>query len=175
MNRKLTLQSFASAYGKWIVLFALPLVVNVVLWMAYVAPQTQRLDTAKRKDAMLTLVPRVETLLKDSRNAIVAWERSGLRGGDATAALQALRRLADKHRVQLGELASNRAGARGGRDRSAQTPTVKVEATGRYSRLARWLSAVERQAGLQVESWSIVPDGDELLLTAEVTAIMKDS
>ena len=169
----MTLRTFAQTYGKWVVLFALPLAVNLVLWAGFVAPQKKQLETVRRTDAMYTLVPRVESLLKESRQAIVAWERSGVSGGDSSAALQALRRQADKYNVRLSELAASR-GGRSGEAQSA-SPTVKVDATGRFSRLARWLSAVERQPGLQVESWSLVPDGDELRMTAEITAVLKES
>ena len=166
MNNRFTVQTFTRVYGKWVVLFAIPLVVNVALWAIYVSPQKKQLENVRRNDAMYTLVPKAERLLKESHQATVAWERSGPPRGDASTAIQSIRRLADQHSVQLRELAA---------ERGSNSPLVNVQASGRFSRLALWLSAMERQPGLQVESWSVVSDGGELKLTAEVTAVLKDT
>ena len=166
MNNQFTVQTFTRVYSKWVVLFAIPLVVNLALWAIYVSPQKKHLEKVRRSDAMYTLVPKAEGLLKQSHQAIVAWERSGPPTGDASTAIQSIRRLADQHTVQLGSL---------GAERGGNSPLVNVQASGRFSRLARFLSAMERQPGLQVESWSVVSDGNELKLTAEVTAALKES
>jgi len=49
---------------------------------------------------------------------------------------------------------------------------------GRFSKLAHWMSAVESQAGLQIEQWSIAPGkapNEPLQLSVTLTAFLRET
>ena len=92
--------------------------------------------------------------------------------------MPAIKKLAGRHHVQVQQLNVSGAMAESadhGTLPAGKTVPVELEATGRFSQLARWMSDVERQSGLQVDSWDLVPAkaaGQSYRLTVKMTALL---
>ena len=178
-NQQLRIRMWLVRRGLRCALVVCPLVINVVVWEALVVPQQRWLQDRHNVHRLLALKPRLETLSMNSQRLLTGWLGSPTvdsEGVDATAVIQ---RLADHHRVHVKEVHSNRsrsaAAKPGGAARGSQTALrtqIDVKATGGFHRLARWLSAIEAQAGLQVESWTMTAGeqpGDDHRLVLELS------
>lgn len=136
------------SYGAWALVLAVPLLVNGAIWATLVIPQQRQERAWRARRAMTELKPKLETLVTTSHRLVAEAERSGEAPRDPAAAIQLVQRLADRQHLRLSTLKA------GGK---AAPTTVGVEASGRFSKLARWLGDVEAQPGLLIESWHMTP------------------
>ena len=134
------------SYGKWALVLLVPPLVNGALWVTLVIPQQRREQSQRSMRTMTDLKPKLETLLNASSRLVAAAKQPGGASDDPSAAIQRVQRLADRHRVRLSTLKAG-----------GKAAALDVEATGRFSKLARWLGDVEAQPGLRIESWNMTP------------------
>ena len=186
MGVRLNFRIVTQRYGRWLLVLALPVLANGLLWRKLVVPLQADLQQWHDKQTLTTLRPRLEELLGESRRLVSAWERNRPFVDDPAAALQAIQRLADRHKVRLTQRTAGGVRATGrGRGREAEAEarvsveavTLDLEAAGRFSKLAHWLSDIEAQPGFQVESWAFTPAkeaGEPLQLTVKLM-VAKDA
>ena len=141
-----------------VALVAAPLVINLAVGMLLVAPAQRRVEAEQSGRTLTELTPRLESLLRRSHQLLTSWDRTGRTGDDPAASTALLERLADQHRLQLTKLSGRQARSEG-TSASASMMPVEVEVAGRFGKLARWLSEVESQSGLQVEAWTVTAGG----------------
>ena len=164
-------------YLPWAALFAVPLIVNGLLWAALVRPPQQQLHQWRDTEALTELKPRLESLLTESHRMLMDWERTAFTNDDPAAVTQAIEQLVGRHHVQRAEIntKSNEAtGLHSAHGMTAMSLTVGVK--GRFSKLAHWMSDVEAQSGLQVDSWELSAGekpGDLHTLTVNLTAFLR--
>lgn len=178
--RRFDVPTAAKHYGPWLALAALPLALNIVLWRGVVQPQAQELRAWRDLKLFAALQPRLVANLGESHRAVMAWQRTVFSITDPSAVMQTVRRLADQFHVQVGEMTTKGAmqGAMKTEPMAASYSTMPLElqASGSLSKLARWMSAVEQQAGLQLDSWTITgatEPGQPHHLAVKLTAILR--
>ncbi len=159
-----TLRMKLAASGRWLALLTLPLLVNAGLWLTVVRPQRAALQTARNAQAVTTLKPKLQALVADSDHVMTDLERTDFTSDDPTKVTQAVQQLAGVHRLHVKTITTT-----GAQDVSivkkvmphATAPSVAglstlpidVEVTGSFGKLAHWVSDLETQSGLQVDSW----------------------
>lgn len=148
-----SLRSVGRSYGTWALVLAVPLLVNGAIWATLVIPQHRQEQSWRSRRMMTELKPKLDTLLDTSSRLVTAAKQSWGDSKDPSAAIQLVQQLADRQHVQLSTLKAERAGAVGA------AAALDVEASGRFNKLARWLSDVEAQPALLIESWHITPGG----------------
>lgn len=162
-------------YLPWAALFVAPLVVNFLVWAVLVRPPQQQARRWRNATALAELKPKLDALLAESRRMLMDVERTGFSSEDPSAVTQAIDRLAGRHRVALGTIDTKRDQAKG---RSETVMTLTVDVRGRFSKLAHWMSDVEAQSGLQIDSWTLSAGeqpGDLHTLTVNLTAFLREA
>ena len=162
-------------YLPWAALFAAPLAVNLLVWAVLVRPPQQQASRWRDTAALAELKPKLDALLAESHQMLMEVERTGFSSEDPSAVTQALDRLAGRHRVTLGTIDTKREQAT---DRSETAMTLTVDVRGRFSKLAHWMSEVEAQSGLQIDSWTLSAGekpGDLHTLTVNLTALLREA
>ena len=171
-----TFKRIIANYGVWAALFIAPLLVNLLVWAAVVAPQRRALQTWRETSRLSKLKPQFETLLTQSHQVLAQWRQTSFTKEDPSAVMQDLRRLAGKHHVQIQELnsmASSASVAAG----SSSMP-LELNVTGRFSTLAHWMSEIENQGGFLVESWTLAPESEaagQCQLSVKMTAFLREA
>ena len=160
-------------YLPWAALFVAPLAINLVVWAVLVRPPQQQARRWQDARALVELKPKLDWLLAESHRMMMDAERTGFTSDDPSSVTQAIDRLAGRHRVTLGKIDTKQDQEKGRGD-TAMSLTVDVR--GRFSKLAHWMSEVEAQSGLQIDSWTISAGekpGDLHTLTVNLTAFMR--
>ena len=168
-------QSFKS-YLPWAALFAVPLALNGLIWAALARPPQRQLAQWLDTAAATGLKPQLAELLAESRRVLMEWERTDFTTDDPSAVTQTVERLARQHRVQLGAINAKPGEADAHAPGGAAPASLTVDVSGRFSKLAQWMSDVERQSGLQIESWTMAAGatpGDPHKLTVNLTAFLR--
>lgn len=142
-----------------------PAMINGILWVAVVIPHQHRLQAAQEASTLTTIQPRLEALVKESRETLLRETASDAMGEDRSAPMTLVRNLAQRHRLEIAELrvqgsraapAAKRRGAEPAAQASAErTIPVDVELVGPFHRLARFISDLEATTTLQMESWTL--------------------
>ena len=151
MGSRVTVRMLVAQYGWWVGLLAVPLAVNGLLWTALVVPQRHALQAWHDADALATLAPKLEAFLIESRRMVLQWNETGFTREDSAAAIQAIRRVGERHRVRINEVSTKGVPA-------DSMISVEADVAGSFSKLGRWMSDLESQAGLQIDSWALRPD-----------------
>jgi len=169
------------ASAGWIVaLLTIPLVVNLVMWRTLVIPQRQQLQILRDEQRLDALRPTLERLLAESRRMLKQVEAAHFTTDDPTAVMQLVQWLAQRHHVQIKDLSAQGQSQRPTKDASPRLSTLPIElaVTGRFSKLAHWLSDMESQVGLQVDAWTLTsgkePDAAHQL-TVHLTAFLEEA
>ena len=176
MDTRLNLRLLIRSSGVWIAVIAVPLAVNLFLWKALVVPQRNQLLTWQNEQRLTELKPKLAALVSESDAMLNHLDRTSLHD-DPSEAMQVLQRLADRHRLQLKELSAQGAQAKGKADSRAggSSVPVSVRVSGRFSKLAHWLSDVEGCTGLRVDSWTLEPGkepGEPHQLNVQLSALV---
>lgn len=179
MNTRLSFRILLQSYGRWVLVFAVPLLVNVLLWQALVEPQRASVKNARDAQTIATLKPKLEALTIESRQLRAKSGQTAFAQDDPSSVMQMVQRLASRHRVVVKELSSRGQSEKKSSRSIAGYSTVPVDlqVTGRFNQLAHWISAVESQPGLQVESWTLSPGkdaADATSLTIALTAFLRN-
>ena len=190
MNTRVSLQTVIRSYGLWVALLAVPLVVNGIIWTTTVIPQQAQLAAWRDTQRLATVKPALESALSESHRMLVDVERTGFASDDPSSVMQAVQRLAGLHRVQIKEVSAQgqQARARQGKDQVARAADrsipgfaampMDLQVSGHFSKLGRWISDVEAQSGLQIESLAITAGkepGEPHQLTIHLTAFLREA
>ena len=169
-------------YLPWALVLILPIAVNLIVWNAVVRPERLNLKTWRDTRSLTQIRPELETLLGQSGQMIAQWENSIYKKDDPSAAMQMIQRLATENRVQVKGIQTKLyeetpSSARKGNNALGLTEMpVDIAVVGSYAKLAKWLSDLEAQRSLQINSWTLQPstDADRLLhLTLRVTVLLR--
>ena len=165
------LRALTSGWRAWLGMLALPLIVNGLLWRTVTLPQERALLAVRHTRSLTQLKPTLETLVGDSQRLITAWSGSLFSTDNPSAVMRTVQQLADAQRLQITELiAADAAADQPGQAASGGSAmSVRVEATGRFHQLARWISDLEAHPGLQIETWTFDPDAEAHLIHVAAT------
>ena len=165
-------------YGPWAAVVIIPLLVNIILWRALAVPQQARLREWRATHLLAELKPKLDATLAQAQQALTRWRQSSFATNDSSAIMPAIQRLAERHHVEVKKLNVNAAKASADQAAAAagKTVAVEIEASGRFSQLGHWISDIENQAGLQVDSWELFSpakaNDQTCRLTVKMTAFL---
>ena len=178
---RISVRILMQSYGRWALVFAVPLLANLLLWRVLVEPQRASVGNARDAQAIATLKPQLESLTNQSRQLRAQSgqsAQSAFAQDDPSSVMQMVQRLAARHHVAVKELTSKgQTEKTPGRSIAGySTVPLDLQVSGRFNQLARWMSAVESQPGLQVESWTLSPGkdaADATTLTVALSAFLR--
>ena len=152
-------------------MLSLPLAVNLAVWRGVLVPQQRHRQAIRQALAATEVQPVLESALVEGHQLLAAWKTTGFSASDPAAVMQEIQRLAGRHGLRIKEL-------HGGLQQIGvgTTMPLELEVTGRFSKLAHWLSDVESCAGLQVDTWTLAPGsepGGQHRLTIKLTADLR--
>lgn len=174
MNTRLNFRLLLRSSGVWGAVIAVPLLANILLWKAMVMPQRGRLLSWQNEQQLTALKPKLAALVSESDAMLAQLERSSLHD-DPSEAIQMLQRLADRHRLQLKELSAQAMDKAESRGSGGSSVPVSVRVSGRFSKLAHWLSDVEGHTSLRIDSWTLEPGkepGEPHQLSVQLSALV---
>ena len=148
----------------WGVLVIAPLLVNVLIWKSWALPQTARLRAGEEMKKMTVLQPKFEALLGEMHQLLGDWKKSVFTKDDPSRAMQVIQKLGALSHVDIKEIRSKgqkfseKKPGQANADLSGYSEvSMDLEVRGSFGRLMRWMSEVEKQGGLEIDSWKIVP------------------
>lgn len=177
MNLSFSFRTLVRTYGLWAALLAIPLIVNGLVWRLVVVPQQARVEAWRDTHRLAEAKPKLDATLAESRRLLMDLDRTSFSSDDPSSVMQAIQRLAGQHRVQVKQVSAE--GERAGQDKTIAgytTIPIKLQVSGRFSTLAQWMSAVESQAGLQIDSWTMTQgkeSNEPHQLTVDLTAFLR--
>lgn len=151
---------------------ALPLVVNLALYFCVTQPLKARLALARQARALETLKPALEAALKESGAILRQWRETRFASNDPSMPMQTLQQTAATYGLTIAKLNTGTQASL-----SANSMPIDMEITGKYGRLAHWISDIEARFGFSIESLSLVPGQhprDPQLLQARLNALFTD-
>lgn len=157
MSHRLNIRLLLKSGGLWIGLLAIPLAANLMIWKLVLVPQQRKLSTWRNEEQLNRLKPKLAELLNESQQVLSDAQRARLDSDDPSAAMQVVQRLAERHRVQIKQLSAEGQGKAEREADGFSTVPINLQVTGRFSKLAHWISEVETQPGLHIDSWHLVP------------------
>ena len=141
-----------SAIFKILFLVLVPLAVNTVALKVWVAPRQASLGDLRETLSFLESKGRLESLLAESEELAGRWEGLKTLNPDPMVALMEIKKMASAQRLRVGENTSKSFQlASGSSDVSIQLDVSADD----YDHLAQWLEKLEREPGIQIESWSL--------------------
>ena len=153
---------------------ATPVAANVLVWTLLVQPQHAKTQAARDRHAVAEFKPRLQALIGEADAALAEWQREAFSASDPTRVVEAMRRLAGTHRVSVEDVQTD-AVASQPRPAGVIPLPVSVRATGSFSKLARWLSALEAHPGLRIEQLSIAPAASgQSVASLKMTALLHE-
>lgn len=177
MSGRISLRLLIHSYAGGVVLLALPLVLNLVIWRGLVVSQQRKLEAWRGEQRLSELQPKLTALLTESREMLNELEQTRLPRNDSSEVMQVLQRLAERHRVQIKELSAEGQHSEPSGP-GASTVPLDLQVSGRFNKLAHWISDVEAQADLQIDSWALEPAKDldaPHQLTVHLTAYLGEA
>ena len=155
----------------WALVLSLPLAVNLAVWRGVLAPQQRHRQAIRQALVAVEVKPTLESALAEGHRLLLAWKATEFTTSDPAAVMQAIQRLAGRHGLQIKEL-------HGGPQQlsAGATMPLELEVTGRFGKLAHWLSDVEQCAGLHIDTWTLSPGpepGQVHRLTVKLTANLR--
>ncbi len=175
LNRRLLLRTA----GLWLAVGGLPLLASAILWKGLVVPQRQQLIAWQEAQTLIALKPKLASLVMESRRLTAEWDRTGFQADDPSAVMQRIQRLAGEYGVKIKEISTQ--GQAKGHERTLSgfsTMPIDLDVTGSFSKIARWMNAVESQPSLQIESWVLTPDKETeqaSRLSVNLTAFLREA
>ena len=168
-------------FGFWAVFILAPLLVNIFIWKSFVAPGTARLQVKEEMKKMTVLQPKLEGLLAESHELLSEWRKSIFTKEDPSAAMQTIHKLGAQNHVEIKEIRSKAQKLWENKADKNQISgysqmSVDLEVRGNFARLMRWMNDVEREAGLEIDSWKLTPaekPGDPHRLTVSMDVFLK--
>ena len=169
--------SFVRSYGLWAGVMVVPLLINGVVWATLVLPQQKALRSWRESQELAGFKPELEALLAEGHRTLMDWERTGFVAGDPAAVTQAIQQIAGRHRIHVTGIETKAGAEKTERVAGYSTVALDVKADGHFSKLAHWMSELEAQSGLQVDSWTITAadeSGKPHELTVSLTAFLRE-
>jgi len=144
---------------------AIPLALNLVVWAGFTRPARARVQAWRDSRGLAKLKPTLEALLADSGSVIEQGRQIRFTRQDPAGPTQALQRLAGEHRLTVKAIRSGSQETDGASTKDAASKIegltampIELTVVGSFAKIARWISDVEAEPGLQVESWHMAMD-----------------
>ncbi len=168
-------------------LMLIPLALNLVLWQVLYIPRRVILRDWRQAGILLEKKPKIEALLKESREVRVSWEPTRFSQKDSSAVIEAIQQLAGRydlyiHKLQTQESSPGRKAKPAAASKNASpkikgfsTMSVSLDLRGSFSKMVCWISDLESQYGFQIDSWQIIgpsESGQPTQMTVQVTAFL---
>ena len=184
------IQTWRARWSPWPEVLLIPLAANLVVWGVLYGPQKRRLESWREAQLLVEQKPRMEALLRESREVQSGWESTRFSKKDPSAVVEVIQQLAGRHGVEITHIQTQGASSKGkgavpSKQKAApsaravggfSTVAVQLEAVGNFGKLARWMSDVETQYGLQIDSWSMTAGneaGQPSRMTLQITAFLR--
>ena len=132
-------------YGRLGLLLLLPCLVNALTWSVLAAPQRHALTRWREVEGFAETQPALEALFQESQQFLGSWEAGRVSQTDAAAVTQSIQRLGERYRADIQRV-------------RIDSHDVEVEASGGFGKLGHWLSAVEQQPAVRVDTWTVTPN-----------------
>lgn len=176
-------------FSPWLKLALIPLAVNLVLWQLLYIPRRAALRGWQQTGILLETRPKIEVLLKESRESMVSWEPTRFSRKNPSAAAEVIQQLAGRydlyvHKLQTQEASLARKGKPAAASKNApakiqgfSTMSISLDLRGSFSQMVRWISDLESQYGFQIDSWQIIGSSElsqPTQMTVQVTALLGD-
>lgn len=174
----------ARQYGGLALALAAAVGLNAALWACFVLPQRAKVDAWLEAKRMAESKPKLEALLTQSRALLQDGQQVQFTRQDPAVVMQTLQRLAGTHRVQVTQLQTEGQDGRSPKEERAlaglTSMPLRLQLAGSFSKLARWISAVESQPEFQIESLTLAPSESDsssrsVNCTLSVTAYLRES
>lgn len=144
-------------------LLLVPLVVNFLVFQFFLKPRRQEVKNLQGLTSLVKLKPRIEALIAESNELMAQKVAKVEPGRDVNPVLKEIRGLAREHKVEVRELrvrtetGGGKAGAQGTEVAGYKKVSVSMDMAGNYSRIARWLAALDRKMEIRVEDFTLEP------------------
>ena len=166
----------------WAIFLAAPVLINVFMDQSFVSPQRARLRGMEETEKITVLKPKLETHLAETNQLLGGWDKSIFTKEDPSRAMQIIQKLGAGSHVEIREIRSN--GQKFSEKKTDGTQTLSgysqmsmdLEIRGSFSKLLRWMNEVEKQTGLEIDSWKITSGenpGDPHRLTVNIDVFLK--
>ena len=163
---------------RWVALLLAPVTLNLLIWTWLVLPQQRQLQDWQNAQAFAAIEPKLVMLIKDGGAALKDWQRTSMSRLDPGAVTQRIQQLAARYHVQVAQLEGGAIGSGKSPHPGFVAMSVTLQATGSYGQLAQWMSQIESQSGLQIDSWTLTsaaaPEQPHQL-KMELTALLRSS
>jgi type II secretory pathway component PulM len=146
-----------------------PLAINAVVWSAVLTPLQANLQRLRNLEAATEMRPQLEKMIRESDGILQTWSTTSFGRDDVAAVSPAIRRSAARQHLTLTDIKESS----GGMFTGPNVRSLEVQASGRFNKLARWMSDLEKGAGFVVDSCSMKGDGTgNCTMTLRVTAFL---
>ena len=146
----------------WVAVLVGPFLVNGALWLCLVRPQRAALRAWRDVQAVTEIKPRLEASLAESQQALLEWEKTSQLGGEASSVRPTVQQSAERYGLQVNKISvQERGGWQGRGPVSGLSPlSLELDVTGNFGKVARWMSDLETQSGMQIDSWTLTAGAD---------------
>lgn len=146
----------------WALLALVPLFVNLFFWEIGTVPSEARFRSLQTTLKLAEMKPELESLLTEGARLLAEGEEQSFVREDPAMGMKELQKLAGDFGVQIKEIRMNEAPSLEVMAAAAKKPApdfmkipVELEVAGTYNKLIGWMSAVEKEPSLQIETWSL--------------------
>lgn len=184
MSIRPDIQKLLIRYSPWVALGLLPLFLNGLIWKNFTLPSQVALREWRDKQRLIQLKPELARLSEQSQPIIDEWQETGFVKEDPSASVQMIQKLADRHRIEIQQihLKDQQTEKSSSNQKELTIPGfsighLHVEVKGSFDKLARWISDVEVEKYLILESWNLESSKNAAeghLLTAEIAVLLKE-
>ena len=166
----------------WAIFLVAPVLVNVFVDQSFVSPQRARLRGMEETKKITVLKPKLEVHLAETNQLLSGWDKSIFTKEDPSRAMQVIQKLGAESHVEIQEIRSkgqkfSEKKAEGSQTLSGYSQmSMDLEVRGSFSKLLRWMNEVEKQTGLEIDSWKMISGenpGDPHKLTVNVSVFLK--
>ena len=146
----------------WAAILVGPLLVNGALWFCLVRPQWAALRAWRDVQAVTEIKPRLEASLAESQQTLLEWEKTSQLGVEASSVRPAVQESAQRYGLQVNKISvQERGGWQGKGPVAGFSPLLlELDVTGNFGKVARWMSDLETQSGMQIDSWTLTAAAD---------------
>ena len=176
------LQSLILHYGPWLALLSLPVFLNGFLWGHFTFPAEAKFHNWRDAAQFFEYKPKLEALLREADGLLKSWQEKNFGKEDPSAAIQVIERLAGKNRIEIKKVdLADESGKHAEKPPKPALPQIStvslsLEVAGSFDKLARFMSDVENETGLQMEAWnmtSTTASDQPHRLTMTITAFLQ--
>ena len=138
----------------WFLLATVPVMVNWLVWKKIVIPAQNQMAHVRKMESLVTVSPKLESVVSRSSQLLDEWERRGFTSEDPEAAVRMIREAAKTQGVKIEEINKKEPA-----DTKAAVSTLPLElkVSGSTMKLVGWMGRLEENQNLQIEHCSLGP------------------